>query len=175
MATLEVGQHYQAIPVRWELTESNTTAAMGIRFSFVVTHYTSTSGEWVAFDPPQPQIEGTQWIMDRHGEARHNLVENLKLALGWLGANTEGFSQLTGDAAWTPTPCEIVVGEEEYKDKKRLRADWINPLNAAAGARQITDHNKARLRGKFLNAMCRPPQTAKPQPETPLSGDNIPF
>lgn len=174
MAQLEDGQHYQAIPIRWEAVESKTSAAFGIRFTFIATHYAGTNGQWIELGPPLPQIEGTQWIMDKQGEARHDVIENLKIATAWDGATDKGFSQLAGDEVWEATPCEIVVGKETYKNKDRLRVEWVNPLNVKPGAKPISEANKARLRSKFLNAVTKPPKPTD-DGKGPLAGGEIPF
>lgn len=92
-------------------------------------------------------------------------LESLRL-LGWAG---DDLFDLSGIGS---TEVRVVIKEEEYEGKLRLKAEWINPIGGLGLAKPMNDQQAkafaARMKGSVL-AMNKK-QGTKPQSAPTSSG-----
>lgn len=88
---------------------------------------------------------GDIYIVKKDGTLNQNAVQSLKQHAGWdcsIGGLVDG--------TWQPTPCQIVVKADTYKDNVRYRIAFVNDLNRAPGQMSNIDADKAKaLQARF--------------------------
>jgi hypothetical protein len=126
--------------------------------------------QWMDWLPYDMECSGDVWIVKKDGTTNDKAAESLMRYAGWdasLPAITEG--------TWTPSPCQAVVSQEEYKGVKSFKISFLNDRNRTPGALSNIDTDKAKqlenrfgatLRGLHGNVRrnSTPPEASRPSP-----------
>jgi len=123
--------------------------------------------EWVECDPKQ--ITGWYYLLKKGGELNEISINQLREALFWDGVTLEWFQE-----AQTFPDVQIVIAEEEYQGRKKMKVQWLRPYDWTGG---IVKSSEAELKsiqreiGSKLRALSGTPAnppTIKPVPEKPV-------
>ena len=151
--------------------------------------------QWEPWDNYDMVAEGDIWIVKKDGQPNQNGIESLVKFAGW-----DGDMISIPSMGWQPTPCQVVVKRDDYKDQTRYKIAFINDHDRRPGAMSNVDATKAkdlqnrygaqlraivgnaRRNGPAPNAGApKPPPPPKEKPEhmtIPTAGpaeDPIPF
>jgi hypothetical protein len=94
--------------------------------------------KWVDWNPSQQECDGSLWVVKKDGSANEGAAESLMRHAGWDAS----FSSVV-NGTWKPTPCQVEIREDEYKQKKRKRIEFINDFSRTPGALSNVDSSKA--------------------------------
>jgi hypothetical protein len=120
-------------------------------------------------------------------------IEALVKCAGWDG----NLSSLV-DGSWTPTPLQVSVEEDTYKEQTRYRIAWLNPVDRTPGGGSLSNIDTSNVKalearfGSPIRAIVgsakrnaapttgKPPAPPKPAARQPVpagagAGDEIPF
>lgn len=89
---------------------------------------------------------GDLWIIKKDGTLNKNSVNSLIDFAGW-----DGSLESVANQQWKPTPCQVQIGSETYKEETRFRIDFVNafdrdPRNAVAN---VTPEKAKELANKY--------------------------
>jgi hypothetical protein len=142
-------------------------------------------GESVWFDWREnlEEVSGDIWIVsgkDKVNKLLDKAVQSLVRHAGW-----DGTMESIANGEWKPTPCQVSVKKETYKDNAYFKASFINDYNRTPGAlaagvkpekaKELQNKYGSQLRaiaGNRMRNQAPPPANAKPpappQPATKL-------
>jgi hypothetical protein len=146
-----------------------------------------TGSPWREYDM---EAFGDVWIVKKDGALNDRQAKALMQHAGW-DASLASISEAT----WKPTPCQVEITHEKYKDQDQFKISWVNDFNRVPGAGALSnvDSDKVKeLEARFgsplraLQGNVRRNTTApagkkpSPPPKSPVAagaaaGDGIPF
>jgi hypothetical protein len=142
---------------------------------------------WAEYDM---EAFGDVWIVKKDGKLNERQARALMQYAGW-NASLESIA----DATWEPTPCQVEITHEKYKDQDQYKIAWVNDFNRVPGVGALSNVDQdgvkelaARfgsplraLQGNVSRNVSAPSSSKpKPPPKTPAtavaaSGDGVPF
>ena len=156
---------FRATMNNWGLKDARDTQAKALVIEFKITAMKNDDEweDWSGYE--EHTLDGYFWIVKKTGDLNTNQVEALARAIGWDGT---GIS--TGPPA---VECQIVVENETYNGKDRLKVQWINHRDHAQGsfnaAPAEVDAFEAQYGSRLRAATAAVNQGAKPAPPPPAS------
>lgn len=189
---------------RAEITEFGIkqfdSGAVGVSIRARLTEwYSITEAKWYPWNDYETEAEGTIFIVKKDNTVNQLGADSLIKYAGWDG-NIESITNGT----WQPTPCQVAIKREEYKQQAQMRIAFINDWHRTPGgmsnvspedAKAMQVRFGAQFRALVGNAQrnnmpatgrpATPPPapagrpqtqstTAPPQAEDPVS-NNVPF
>jgi hypothetical protein len=165
---------FRAHPVDWSLQEAKESSAVSVYMEFAIDEYWDTGTKsWISWSEYDHHVNGSIWLIKRDGSINENASKTLIEALGWKG----DVDDLNRTDTWTPHHCQIVVEEDTYNGKTKLKVAWVNPYDSSPTIRKMEPQKigqvKAALGSQFraLAANIRrngpQPIPAKPKVEPP--------
>lgn len=145
---------------------------------------------WEPWGDYQQEALGDLWIVKKDSSINNNQVEALIKNAGW-----DGDIASIVDEKWNPTPCQVVVKADTYKDQTRFKIAFLNALDRAPGGMGNVDSKKAKELQTRFGAQLRaiagnakrngsapapatkpavPPPAAKPAQKPPTGFEPIP-
>lgn len=160
-----------------------------VAFTFAVrltALWDSAAEKWWPWEQYNQGCEGDIWLVNKAQKLLDTNVKALAKAIGWNG----DFAVLGTPNAQFPD-VQVVIKNDEYKDKQRLRVQFINPLNSTPGGMGLADDQaiqslKARFGGQIRAIVSAteattapivgpgPTPPAPPAPPAPPSGATPP-
>jgi len=127
---------------------------------------------WIPWREYDMEAAGDVWIVKKDGKLNERQAKAIMECGGWDGSLGSIVNQ-----SWQPTPFQVEVKHERYKDEDRYRVEWINDLNKTPGASTVSNVGDDKLRelearfGSPLRALSGnvrrntvPPAGSKPAP-----------
>lgn len=127
---------------------------------------------WQPWGEYDMEAYGDVWIVKKDGKLNDRQAKALINFAGW-DASLSSIAEET----WKPTPCQVEITHERYKDQDQYRISWVNDFDRTpgAGAQSNVDANKLKeLEARFgspLRALQgnvkrngAAPSTKKPSP-----------
>lgn len=148
-------------------TGSNNLLTFIIRF--LLTQESTPNGDWQDIEIEGMEITAYVYLEKKDGSINDRAVEDLKKALGWPGDNPfwlEGRGDPPNTGPEQLPDCQVTLDWEEYKGKRSIRVQWINPYDSEGGGIQhSTDDVRKRVLNRLgpkLRAMAGGTPAAKP-------------
>lgn len=94
---------------------------------------------WLPWSEYEHEAEGDVWIVKKDGSVNQPAVESLIRWAGWDG-NIESVTNET----WKPTPCQVTINRETYKEKTRFKISFINNFDRQPGGMSNVSADKAK-------------------------------
>lgn len=146
--------------------------AVGISIKVALTQFWDGQ-EWLPWEQYDQVAEGVIYIVKSDGSVIERNVQALTLFAGW----DQSLLSIEGQS-WQPTPIGVSVTEEEFKNRKQIRASFINDYNRTPGAlSNVTGEKIRELQNRFggmlraaagnVKRTATPPPNGKP-PAPPL-------
>lgn len=138
--------------------------------------------KFLPWDEYQQEIAGEVWIIKKDGSANEGAAESLMKHANWDAS----FSSVV-NGTWQPTPIQITVEEETYKNAVRLKLGFVNAWDRIPGAMSNVDEAKASalenrfggtlraLRGNIDRNKPTPNSQSRPSAPPPPVQNDIPF
>lgn len=106
--------------------------------------------EWHDWCQYEQEAEGDVWVIKKDGKPNDKAIESLVKFAGWDGDFLSLIQQ-----SWTPTPCQLTITSETYKNVVRLKIAFVNDLNRTPGGQMSNvDEAKAKdLQARFGASM----------------------
>jgi hypothetical protein len=127
--------------------------------------------DWREYDVT---ADGTVWVIKKDGSLNDKQVESLIKATGW-----DGNIEAVRNGEWQPTPCQLVVNEDTYKDEVRYKISFVNEYDRTPGAvgnvspdraKQLQTQYGAQLRALAGNVLRNAaPPAGKPKAPKPAA------
>lgn len=101
--------------------------------------------EWQEWEQYGMEAAGDLWVVKKDGTPNNNPAKSLIEHAGWDGS----FASIT-NRTWQPTPCQVVIKRDDYKDQVRYRVEFVNAYDRTPGQVSNVSPDKAReLDGRF--------------------------
>lgn len=145
--------------------------------------------EWQPWAQYEMEAKGDVWVIKKDGNANESAAESLMQHAGWDAS----FSSVINNT-WQPTPCQVTIEEETYKNQAQRKIGFINAWDRTPGAMSNVDEAGAQqlesrfgstlraLRGNLsrnvppVNRPSAPPAPPQPAGAGASNGsDTIPF
>ena len=97
--------------------------------------------KWIDWREYQMAAEGDLWIGKSDGTANERQIESLIKYAGW-----DGSLPALVDGSWKPTPCQVQVQLDEYKDQKRYKISWLNPIDRTPGGGALSNVDDSKVK-----------------------------
>jgi hypothetical protein len=121
------------------------------------------------------EAEGTLWVIKSDGTPNTNSAESLCRYAGW-----DGTFESIANNTWQPTPCQVVIKEDSYKNETRYRIEFVNDLHRTPGQMSSVSPEKVRelsaRHGSALRAIAgnvhrgsAAPQASRPSAPPPAA------
>lgn len=150
------------------------SGAVAFTFSVRLTAlWDSAAEKWWPWEQYNQGCDGDIWLVNKQQKLLDLNVKSLAKALNWNG----DFTVLGTPNAQFPD-VQVVIKNDEYKDKTRLRVQFLNPVNSTPGGMGLADDTainalKARFGGQIraivsvVEAATAPIVGPGPQPPAP--------
>ena len=114
-------------------------------------------GDWYDWTESNQEALGRIWVVKKDGKLNERQVRALIDHAGWDGSFTS-----VAQGEWQPTPCQVVVEEDAYRDQVRYRIAWVNAYDqAVGGGGNLSPDKVAALQAKHGAALRALAGTAK--------------
>jgi hypothetical protein len=145
---------------------------------------------WLQWREYDMEAFGDVWIVKKDGALNDRQAKALINFAGWDASLAS-----IADETWKPTPCQVEIAHDRYKDQDQYKISWVNDFNRVPGAGALSNVDAGKLKelearfGSPLRALqgnvkrnTASPSTKKP-PSPPkaaataavAAGDDIPF
>lgn len=127
---------------------------------------------WIPWRDYDMEAFGDIWIVKKDKKLNDRQVKALIECAGWDAS----LSSLT-DGSWKPTPCQVEITRETYKNEDRYRISWVNDFNKTPGGGALSnvDANKLReLEARFGSPLRALQGNAKRNGSSPASSKPAP-
>ena len=145
---------------------------------------------WQPWRDYDMEAYGDVWIIKKDGALNDRQAKALMQYAGW-----DASLVAITDATWKPTPCQVEITHERYKDQDQFKVSWVNDFNRVPGAGALSNVDSDKVKelearfGSPLRALQgnvkrngSAPASKKPAPPPKAavaagaaSGDGIPF
>ena len=89
---------------------------------------------WEDWRQYEVEVEGRLWLVKKNGAMNQKQAEALMKHCAWDGS----FNSIHANT-WHPTPCQITVERNDYKDQERYQIAWINDYDRTPGVSNIDE------------------------------------
>lgn len=137
--------NFRAEIMDYGLWEPTTGGAVAVQVRAVLTEI--WDGEaWQPWRQYNMIAKGNIWVIKKDGTLNEKSVESLIKATGW-GGDIESVVQ----GAWAPTPCQVVLNEETYKEEVRYVVSFVNEFDRkpGGGMNTVTGDRAKELQARF--------------------------
>ena len=106
--------------------------------------------QWHDWREYEQEADGDIWVVKTDGTPNDKAIESLVRFAGWDG----DFLSIIQET-WTPTPCQLTIKSETYKNVPRIKIAFVNDLNRTPGGQMSNvDEAKAKdLQARFGASM----------------------
>lgn len=154
---------FRAEIVEYGLREMESQAvAVAVRAK-ILEAWNPEKETWDDWQQYEVEATGLIWVVKKNGSMNQNQAEALMKHCAWDGS----FNSIY-DKTWRPTPCQIVVTRDDYKDQERFRISWINDFDRTPGVSNIDEDQVRQLQVQHsasLRAMAANVRRNAPVPE----------
>jgi hypothetical protein len=158
--------------------DNDKSQSIALAIEFLITDKLE-GDEWTDWTPYEDHtIIGWFYVVKRDGTPNDTTVENLARVLGWDGQ----FKSVEYPPA--RTPCQIVVEWDEYNGQKKLKVNWLNPVDHSPGLKNADPSKLAALDGRYgslnraiVSTVAKPVAGEKampPKSSAPPSSSEVP-
>ena len=103
------------------------------------------TGQWDDWGQYEMIAEGTIWVVKKDSSANQPAIESLVKCADWTG-NLEDVTS----GIWQPTPCQVVVNREVYKEQERFKISFLNEYDRTpGGVGNVSPERAKQLQAKF--------------------------
>ena len=129
-------------------------------------------GEWGDWRAYELTVTGDLWVVKKDGTLNDRQITALCDYAGW-----DGSFAAVAEGRWKPTPVQVRVQENVYKDETRYRINWINAYDAVPGGGNVSADEAKKLEAKFgsqVRAICGNAVRAATKPDPAEGGPTKP-
>lgn len=107
-----------------------------------------TDGEWYDWREHEIEALGKVFIIDKKGSLLERGCRSLIEYAGW-----DGNIPTIGNGEWEPTPVQITVAAETYKDETRYQIKWVNDYDRMPGGGNVSKDDAVALQQQYGSAL----------------------
>jgi hypothetical protein len=151
MQPINQAGNFRAQPIEVGLREEKSGAVgMSIKVH-ILERWNPEEGTWEDWRDFQVEAHGIAWLVKKdNGGINENGFKSACQYLGWDG-NFESIPS----GEFKPTPCQVQVDAEVYKEQTRFRISFLNDYNSTPGQLANVDSAKAKALASRFGAAAR--------------------
>jgi hypothetical protein len=121
-------------------------------------------GEWFDWTAENMEVSGDIWVVKKDNTINEKQVRALVDFAGWDGSFVS-----VSSGTWQPTPVQISVDEDTYKNVTRYKISWVNAYDSTPGGGNVSPEKAKEFQTRYgsqLRALVGSAKTAATSPAT---------
>lgn len=148
------------------------SGAVGVNLKATLTEaWNFDTREWLPWAEYGMEVEGCIYIVKKDGSPNTKAAESLIQFADWDGDINSIVS-----GGWQPSPCQLVIKKDTYKDEERFKIAFVNHFDSTPGgggnvtadkARELADRHNSSFRALAADKKRNAAPVAKKGPPAP--------